>query len=395
MMSRFCAWQALMGWYCGFGIAVTLFAGRSAAQETHSVALDSNAVPTGAMLSQWRDLTTPMQRASSAVPAAVEDCALIYDPIAHALVLFGGKNDQNENLNEVWALDLNTDVWQKFAVAGDSPPASEDHVVLYDPLSHRMILHGGENGGTWNNTWSFDLKTHRWRDLTPQSGAPRREDHTAVFDRHGKRMVIFGGRDNERKHLYEMWAFDLNPHSTRFETWKNLTVEENHPGARVDHTAVYDLKRNRMVIYGGWDKENNECLDDTWFFFFANRSDSAGKWRELKTRREHPPRRRQAVGVHDEARNLFIICGGYGDKGYLNDVWAFDLQSNTWINITPGPRPRQDHQAIYDPRSQRMLLWGGDAHLPNKFHDLWELAITPDWSLDSLRRKVAPKISSK
>lgn len=266
MMSRFCAWQALMGWYCGFGIAVTLFAGRSAAQETHSVALDSNAVPTGAMLSQWRDLTTPMQRASSAVPAAVEDCALIYDPIAHALVLFGGKNDQNENLNEVWALDLNTDVWQKFAVAGDSPPASEDHVVLYDPLSHRMILHGGENGGTWNNTWSFDLKTHRWRDLTPQSGAPRREDHTAVFDRHGKRMVIFGGRDNERKHLYEMWAFDLNPHSTRFETWKNLTVEENHPGARVDHTAVYDLKRNRMVIYGGWDKENNECSMTLGFF---------------------------------------------------------------------------------------------------------------------------------
>jgi hypothetical protein len=150
-----------------------------------------------------------------------------------------------------------------------------------------------------------------------------------------------------------------------------------------------------MVVFSGWDKEDNECLDDTWSFFFSNDPENPGKWRELKSSREHPPKRRQAVGVCDEARNLFIICGGYGDKGYLNDVWAFDFVSNVWINITPGPRPRLDHQAIYDPQKQRLLLWGGDAHLETKFHDLWELAITPDWSLDSLHEKRPARTSVK
>ncbi len=387
MTSRFCMWLC-------FGLAMTILIGRSAAQEPNAPASDSNAVSTGATLSQWRDLTAPMRQASQAFPSAAEDCAAIYDPIAHALVLFGGKDDHNENLSEVWALDLNANVWQKLAVEGASPPASEDHVALYDPLSHRMILHGGENGPTWNQTWSFDLKARRWRDMT-DSTAPRREDHTAVLDSRGKRMVIFGGRDSRRANLYEMWALNLNPQSPRFEKWKNLTAEENHPPGRVDHVAVYDRKKNRMVLYGGWDKDENECFDDTWAFMFANRPDSIGHWRKLKTRHLHPPERRHAVSVYDEARNLFIICGGYGDKGYINDVWAFDLTSNVWINITPGPRPRLDHQAIYDPRSRRMLLWGGDAKLENKFHDLWELAITPDWSLDSLRETRPPKISVK
>lgn len=342
---------------------------------------------TGYQLSQWIDRSPAINPAS--LPPAGEDCGLIYDPVQHRIVLFGGKNDQNENLNEVWALDLAKNTWQKLAVEGEAPPGSEDHVVIYDPLSYRLILHGGEKGKSTNKTWAFDLKTPRWRNMT-DSTAPVREDHTAIFDSRGKRMVLFGGRDNDFT-LFDIWAFDLDPQSPTFEKWQDLTIFDQHPMGRADHVATYDSLRNRMIVYGGWDNDSNEYIEDTWAFYFAEPPDTAGHWRQIKTSKSHPPKRRHAVGVYDSARDWFIIFGGYGEKGFLNDVWAFDLKEDLWINITPGPQPRMDHQAIYDPRSQRFMIYGGDALLEGKFHDLWELQVQPDLPLELLYRGAGAK----
>jgi hypothetical protein len=349
----------------------------------------------GNTLSQWVD-RTPTISPASAWPGVAEDCAMIYDPVEHRLVLFGGKNDDNQNLNEVWVFDLEQNAWQKIAVESESPPPSEDHVVIYDPIGYRMILHGGEDGPPWNNTWTFDLKARRWRDMT-DSTAPVREDHTAIFDSRGKRMVTFGGRDYYNDKIHEIWALDLDPGSPRFEKWQNLTVEKSHPSGRYDHVAVFDSLKNRMIIYGGWDKEKKEYLDDTWAFYFAplDSGDTTGYWKKIKTKDSHPPQRRHAAGVYDSARNWFIICGGFGDEGYLNDVWAFDLTNDVWINITPGPQPRIDHQAIYEPQSRRLIFYGGDARLRTKFHDLWELEIHSGVSRDPLRPEAGTKISER
>lgn len=348
---------------------------------------------TGNILSQWVDRTPAVSQA--ALPTASEDCGLIYDPVQHRMVLFGGKDDKNKNLNEVWALDLAKNLWQKIEVEGENPPESEDHIAIYDPISYRMILHGGEKARTTNKTWSFDLKTQRWRNMT-DSTAPAREDHTAIFDSRGKRMVIFGGRENKLC-TYEIEALDLDPNSPTFEKWQDLTVNDNPPRERCDHVAVYDGKSNRMVIYGGWDREEKEYLGDTWAFYFAAPPDTMDYWRQIKTKESHPPKRRHAVSVYDPARNWFIIFGGFGGEGYLNDVWALDLNVDVWINITPGPQPRIDHQAIYDPQSQRMIIYGGDARLQDKFHDLWELQIRPDLPLELLYRGAGakPKAAAK
>lgn len=349
----------------------------------------------GNTLSRWIDRTPDLSQS----PAAGEDCAMIYDPRQHRLVLFGGKNDDDQNLSEVWTLDLAQNAWQKINVAGESPAASEDHVVIYDPIGHRMILHGGENGLTWNHTWAFDLQTQRWRNMTPQSGAPAREDHTAIFDSRGKRMVIFGGRNKtnagDEINKYDLWALDLNPQSPTFEQWQNLAFGEKHPPGRSDHVAVFDSVKNRMVIHSGWDKEKKEYLDDTWAFYFATPPDSVGHWKKIKAKNSHPPERRHAVGVYDTDRNWLIIYGGFGNEGYLNDVWAFDLNLDEWINITPGPQPRIDHQAVYDPGRHAFILYGGDARLRGKFHDVWELQIRPDLPPGLLKPETAARITEK
>ena len=343
----------------------------------------------GSSASQWIDRTATLAP-DAAVPAAGEDCAMIYDPVQHRIILFGGKNNTNQNLNETWALDLAQNIWQKLATTGEPPPASEDHTVIYDPLGQRMILQGGEDGLTTNKLWALDLRTQQWRNMT-DSTAPAREDHSAIYDSFSKRMVIFGGQQNDghfvRTNLNDLWALNLDPTSPYFEQWQSLTSKDNLPPGRSNHVAVYDERKNRMVIYGGWDKDQKVSFDDTWAFYFPKISYAPGRWRQLKTRQSYPPARRHATGVYDATRNWLLIFGGFGREGYLNDVWALDLEYDVWLNLTPGPQPRLDHQAIFDPRSQRLIIYGGDAKLGNKFHDLWELQIQPNLPLELMRKE--------
>ncbi|NIR48947.1 hypothetical protein GWO43_10975, partial [candidate division KSB1 bacterium] len=141
--------------------------------------------PRGQSLAHWIDRTTSLQSASK-LPKAGEDFAMIYDPLRHRIVMFGGKGDDDKNTNDVWTFELARNRWQQVEIASEQPPASEDHTLIYDPIGYRMILYGGEDGPTWNNTYSFDLKTYQWIDLT-DSTAPIREDHTAIYDSKGKR----------------------------------------------------------------------------------------------------------------------------------------------------------------------------------------------------------------
>jgi len=296
----------------------------------------------GSSPGDWLD-RTPQFGSTQHVPPAAEDCTAIVDTVANRLVQFGGKGDDNRDLNELWIMDLGKFVWTKVETPGPTPPEREDHVAIFDPVGYRMIVHGGENGLTSNTTWSLDLKTLRWRDLT-DSTAPAREDHTAIYDSRGRRMVIFGGRDNTGTIDYvnesNLPALDLDPRSRTFEKWIELKSGDVRAPGRSDHAAIYDPIKNRMVIFGGWDKQTHQFLDDTWAYNFADSPDSAGTWKKLKTKDSHPPKRRHVVGVYDAGRNWFIVCGGLGEQGFLNDVWAFDLTRDLWINITPGPQPR-------------------------------------------------------
>jgi hypothetical protein len=339
-----------------------------------------------ALVAKWID-HSPAKNAPK--PKGSEDASLIYDPAGGRVILYGGKDDANLSVTETWAFDSGAWAWSRITTNGKTPPASEDHTTIYDPAAHRMILYGGENGPTTNKLWSLDLKTSTWKELANQQ-APRRESHSAVYDSRGKRMVVFGGLDRTREDLYEVWAMDLDPASPTFEKWQEISVAEGRAPGRIDHVAIYDPVKNRMVFHGGWMKTRQGLLGDTWAFYFGETAATPGRWQKLDTQTAPPPRR-HAVGVYDSDRNLFILFGGQGRTNTpLNDVWALDLTRDVWTNITPaGPAPvaRIDHQAVYDLKIHSMLLYGGDnmAEDAPKLHDVWELALPPVSSLSSTR----------
>ena len=96
---------------------------------------------------------------------------------------------------------------------------------------------------------------------------------------------------------------------------------------------------------------------------------------------------RQDLGmIYDPVRDRLVVFGGLGASGALGDLWELPLSGPlVWAPLAasgPGPSPRYQHTALYDPAGDRLLVWGGQDGT-NTYSELWELSLagTPAWSL--------------
>ena len=80
------------------------------------------------------------------------------------LVVFGGKNEDNEKMNDTWTFDLSTKTWTKIEIADkDSIPSHRSgHSAVMS--GDYMMIFGGifEITKELNDAYLFDIKTHKW-----------------------------------------------------------------------------------------------------------------------------------------------------------------------------------------------------------------------------------------
>jgi hypothetical protein len=99
----------------------------------------------------------------------------------------------------------------------------------------------------------------------------------------------------------------------------------------------------------------------------------------------YPPMRTCASMILDTANHRAILFGGDSRRStgmIYNDVWQMKLDSGTsrhWepLNVvgTP-PCPRYQHNAVYDPVGERMILYSG-CDGTGILNDVWTLKLTP------------------
>jgi hypothetical protein len=111
---------------------------------------------------------------------------------------------------------------------------------------------------------------------------------------------------------------------------------------------------------------------------------SAQTWSELTpSSGSAPAARRNASAILDPVGNSMVIFGGFS-AGYRNDIWAFDLGTETWEDLTPAsgpaPAPRLFPASVYDPDGHQMITWSGQG--PGVFfNDVWAFDLdTGAWS---------------
>lgn len=220
-----------------------------------------------------------------------------------------------------------------------------------------------------------------WTKMNPATNPGAGINISMAFDSAAGVPILFNGADRA------MWTWDGSD-------WTKLPWPEGQPDPGDRETEiVFDAKRGRTVLYGGFDLNvTSGCqrCNDTWEWF-------GGSW----TRRDDVgaalnPRNVHAL-VYDSAREVTVLTGGiYGNSfgGPDSDTWEYD--GTSWVQTVAqdsGYLPaRREHATSFDSeRGVVVLFGGGDLTRATRYSDTWEydgaawVKKTPSGSVPSQR----------
>ncbi|KAK9888746.1 hypothetical protein WA026_000973 [Henosepilachna vigintioctopunctata] len=186
--------------------------------------------------------------------------------------------------------------------------------------------------------------------------------HSLTSDRRGS-IWMFGGLSLSHGPLNDIRLFD-----TRNSTWTQVTVESTPdakmPQGRYFHGADIVHSRLSIYVYGGLTKQSkattNRTLSDFWTFDIPNQ-----RWGEIKRYSEWPP----SVSGHtltsyrnSSFETLILIGGVSSENGFLNSVWEFSVEKESWIKwLTKGNGPKgiYGHSTTFHQPTNSLYVFGG------------------------------------
>jgi hypothetical protein len=239
-------------------------------------------------------------------------------------------------------------------------------------LGLSLALFAGVSSAQWNS-----------RGPAPRLG------HSAVLDTAKDKMIVFGGYTFDpdspsAAHFNDVWyltsAFSTDPNLT----WQKATTAGTPPNPRGGHTAVLDSVNNRMIVFGGAEGFANPVDNDVWLLENANGVGGTPTWVKLSPSGTPPAARFNHSAVYNPTSNRMIIFGGNnGENVEFNDVWVLENANGlggtpTWLNSIPqGDSPiaaRDSFPAVYDVTNNIMIVFGGDNSFTNTLYsDTWIL----------------------
>ncbi len=329
-------------------------------------------IPTATAVSNIDGVWSALDAAVPA-PSARREYAAVYDRVHRRYIVFAGfTNEQGGGyflFNEAWALTLDDPPsWSLLAIPGDVPGGRHTPQWGYDPARNRLLVFGGYGSHYpgWpyeylNDVWELKLTGNpSWNEIFPSGTPPAgRLAGAAVFDVLHQRFVGFGGTVGLP---VDTWQLDLRDQPA----WSTVATSLLEPLGGYGMTSIFDPVRNRMLIFGGSLNEGYYGThNDTWELDLKQ---EVPTWRQMNPAGPLPLARRTLTSVFDPRRNRMVIFGGWdgtpSESAFLNDTWALSLstQDGAWTELAPdGPVPgvRDAMAAAYDPLTDRMVVFGG------------------------------------
>lgn len=285
-------------------------------------------------------------------PGARRDHTLTANDEGTIAFLFGGRAG-GKPLGDLWAFERGSGTWEKIPAKG--PAARFGHNAAY--VSGHLVLFGGQGVGStfFNDAWAFDPVGGKWAKLAPRGAAPRPR-YGAGGSTIGSSITIthgfnFDGRFDDTWALATAWT-DVSPKKGR------------RPGERCLHRAVYVPRLGKMVLFGG-QTTGTSFLGDTWLYDPVTMT-----WIELTGAAPSPRNLYAAAATADR----FILFGGAGSGGPLDDLWSFD--GKTWKRLAPAGTPPPARSGIEGAvmAGPGLLVFGGTTG-EKELADLWELTL--------------------
>ena len=158
---------------------------------------------------------------------------------------------------------------QRSALEGETPPATKEAAVAWDPLRERLVLFGGSDSG---QTWLYDGAG--WT-MAATEGPGVRSGASMTWDPGRRAMVLFGGfrpttPETPVDYLADTWLWDG-------AAWRQLPeAGARGPAPRAGAVMTWDAALRGSLLYGGSDFD--ERFRDLWVL-----TASAG-WAEVPSR---------------------------------------------------------------------------------------------------------------
>jgi hypothetical protein len=250
------------------------------------------------------------------------------------------------------------------------PRPSGYHRLVFDRRSGQVYLFGQFSEFTIADAqifdvWAFSLATQRWRRLWHSDTyfSPFNYDSLALDEQSGKVIFYqpFAPGPAWDYTGVETWAYNIQTNT--FEKMQSVD-QPDQPPMRWGSRMAYDPGVDRVILFGGSDLMTGDPLNDTWAYDYESNS-----WVMLAPTLSPPTHNFHDMVYHPLAHRIVMFGGPrfppFGRPGeeyfLVGDTWAFDSENNTWIDLQPSnpPPARYYHSMGYDPWSNQIIMFGG------------------------------------
>lgn len=296
----------------------------------------------------WQQLTP-----ANAGPGPRYEHAMEYSPANNQIYLFGGR-DGSRIYNDIWALDINTLTWRQLAVnSPTAPPARFSTVMIVDQNAENLYIATGHTQGNQNlgDVWRLNLSTETWEDLTATAGPGPVARYGGPGGNFGDNLVLTHGFGTTR--YDDTWRFN-----TTTDQWENITPPGQVPLKRCLFAATAAAGTS-LIIHGGCAAPFGDCfLDDTWILDVPNNT-----WRQVTSDVKPVGRQYHTIvpAISSQGLVKVILFGGQdASRTARNDTWILDVDSGAWTLVDPqgAPSARYNHAAVWIP-GYGMVIYGG------------------------------------
>eukprot|EP01133_Synstelium_polycarpum_P017194 gene17194-20489_t len=142
-------------------------------------------------------------------------------------------------------------------------------------------------------------------------------------------LFLFGGLDNNQTVLGDLWIYSLLNH-----TWINMDVMQiSKPQPRYGHSTV--LAQNKLWLFGGLDFLGRSLMD-LWSFDLMTL-----EWVLIDADGYISPRAFHSMVADEKKGRAIFVFGGNDQPSSTSmfDLVVFDIESNSWSQLTPSITP--------------------------------------------------------
>lgn len=214
-------------------------------------------------------------------------------------------------------------------------------------------------------------QAQNWVEIAPASGtAPMPRRNAAAVYDSATHRMIVFGGRTDAGDRNDVWAFDLNS-----KRWADLTPASGpSPAPRFTANGVYDPVHRHVIIWSG---QGATFFNDVWAFDLHTNT-----WFEFNPPAPRPNVRYGTAAVFDPVLRDLVTFAGFTDQGRFEDTWRFDVDQARWREVATAsahPPKRCLHSASHDRLRHRMIIYGGQDN--GALRDIWAFDLAQNsWS---------------